>query len=354
MLKFPPPINRIPELINKEQIKKILIIKLRGIGDVVLSTIVLDNLKKDFPDAGIDYLTEAPSKAGLEGLPQIMNVILLPKDFFQRIKLIREIRKRNYDLVIDFYSNPATAQITFLSGAKYRAGFPYRGRKYAYNIFGPDERNKVHAAQLHLQMLDAIGVSSAIDNLYYYVSENDKSFISNWLENNSIKDNSFFGLSPSGGWNSKKCDPEKFAEIGLAIADKYNIRGLIVWGNSDYDDALKIKKLMGGKVSIAPATTIRQMAAFISQCKFLIANDSGPMHISTAIGTPVLSLHGPTDPRLQGPFGAKHEWVNLDELDCIICNLLECPRNHECFKDLPVKRVLDKVDLLIKKNNIII
>ncbi|MBI1939525.1 MAG: glycosyltransferase family 9 protein [Ignavibacteriales bacterium] len=339
-------------MINKESIKKILIIKLRGIGDVVLSTIVLDNLRSDFPDAEIDYLTEAPSKPGLEGLPQINNVILLPKDFFQRVKLIREIRRNCYDLVIDFYSNPATAQITFLSGAKYRAGFPYRGRKYAYNFFGPDKRNKVHSALLHLQMLDAIGVSSTAYDLYYYVNEDDKSFVNYWLENNSPKNHSLFGLSPSGGWNSKKCDPEKFAEIGLSISEKYNIKGLIVWGKSDYDDALKIKELMGGKVFIAPATTIRQMAAFISECKFLIANDSGPMHISTAIGTPVLSLHGPTDPRLQGPFGAKHEWVNLDELDCIMCNLLECPINHECFKDLPVKRVLDKVELLIKKNNI--
>jgi len=95
------------------------------------------------------------------------------------------------------------------------------------------------------------------------------------------------------------------------------------------------------------------MGALISGCNILIANDSGPMHISAAIGTPTLSINGPTNPRLQGPYGSKHEWIRLDELECIECNLLECPRNHECFKDLPDEKIIEKVDLLIKKNNIL-
>ena len=119
-------------MIDKKSVNKILIIKLRGIGDVVLSTIVLDNLREDFPEVSIDYLTDPPSKPGLEGLQHINNVLAFPKNgLWQRLKLFLQIRRSNYDLVFDFFSNPTTAQITFLSGAKYRVGFPYQGRKYA-------------------------------------------------------------------------------------------------------------------------------------------------------------------------------------------------------------------------------
>ena len=339
-------------MINKKSVKKILIVKLRGIGDVVLSTIVLDNLREDFPEASIDYLTDFPSKPGLIGLPQINDVITFPNSgLWKRIKLFFQIRRSNYDLVFDFFSNPTTAQITFISGAKYRVGFPYKGRKYAYNYFGPVERSKYHSALLHLMTLENVGLTFDKQRLVYFIDESDNSLINRYITENNLTNKLLIGLSPSGGWPSKKCDPEKFAEIGISVKEKYKAEILVLWGKSDKKDAEKINNLIPNSF-LAPQTSIREMAAFIKRCDLLIANDSGPMHISTAVGTPVLSLHGPTDPLLQGPFGDKHEWINLAKLDCIICNLLVCPKNHECFKDLPLDKILGKVERLIEKNKI--
>ncbi len=341
-------------MIDKKSVKKILVIKLRGIGDVVLSTIILDNLKADFPDAQIDYLTDPPSKPGLEGLSYIHSVITFPRNStFERVKLILKIRSNKYDLILDFFTNPSTALITFLSGAKFRVGFPYKGRKYAYNYFGPEERSKYHSALLHLITLEKLSLTHDKQNLYFKIDGAAKSFAKKNLTNNSLSNSFIVGISPSGGWPSKKCDPEKFAEIGNEIVNKYSAKILILWGSSDKDDAEKIHNLVPNSF-IAPPTTITEMAAFIKNCDLLIANDSGPMHISTAVGTPVLSLHGPTDPKLQGPFGDKHEWINLEALNCIICNLLECPRNHECFRDLPLEKIMNKIDLLIRKNNLLV
>ena len=110
--------------LRNENIKKILIIKPRGIGDVVLSTIVLDNLLKDFPKTTIDFLTEKPSRSILEPLNEINEVLIFDRASTKnRIRLMFEIRRRKYDLVLDFFSNPSTAQVTFFSGAKFRAGF---------------------------------------------------------------------------------------------------------------------------------------------------------------------------------------------------------------------------------------
>lgn len=111
------------QTIDKSEVKSILIIKLRGIGDVILSTVVFENLREYFPNAKIDYLTEKPSNIILDKLPFLSEIILLTeKVLWQDLnKYFRSVEK--YDLVLDFFSNPSTALITYFSGAKYKAGF---------------------------------------------------------------------------------------------------------------------------------------------------------------------------------------------------------------------------------------
>jgi heptosyltransferase III len=339
--------------IKKEKVQKILIIKLRGIGDVILSTVVLNNLQKDFPSAEIHFLTEPPSLPALEKIPAIKSILLFKKErFLSGLILIFQVFFNRYDLIFDFYANPRTALITFLSRAKYRAGFPYRGRSYAYNLKGPIVRDKFHAAQLHLEFLKEIGLTNSIQELHFGLSDDDNLFAKLFFDDKFSKTDFVVGLSPSGGWQSKKCDPVKFAEIGDAIINKYHAKILILWGPGDNKEALEISKLMKNKIVLAPLTDIRKMAALIKNCNMIVANDSGPMHIATAVKTPTLSLHGPTNPKLQGPFGDKHEWVRLEELECIECNLLDCPKNHECFIDLPITRIMDKMETVITKNNL--
>ena len=313
----------------------------------------MDNLRKDFPDAEIDYLTELPSKPGLTGLKNISNVLILNrKSFWSKIILAYRIRKEHYDLVLDLFANPTTAQLTYFSGAKYRAGFPYRGRKYAYNLLGPEERGKYHAADLHREFLKSIGLSHSSKELHYFIDQVSKTFAEKYLLENFSRKDFIVGICPTGGWASKKCDPDKFAEIADAVRIKFNAKILILWGKSDESDAKLIHSILGSNAVIAPSTSIQEMAALISRCDILIANDSGPMHIATAVGTPVLSMHGPTSPYMQGPYGDKHEWIRNEGLDCIECNLLDCPRNNECFRDLEIDKVLDKIHNLIVKNNL--
>lgn len=339
-------------LLRKSQIKKILLIKFRGIGDVILSTVVLKNIKSQYPDAIIDFLTERPSAQLLKEIPLINEVLIY--NFSNRFEIaakILEIRRRKYDLVIDLYSNPKSAQLTFGSGAKFRAGFPYRGRKYAYNLYGPAERGKHHAGELHLLFLEKIGIEVKHREQYLMVSKEAAENASKFFK--SQKDDlKFCALVPGGGWESKRCDPEKFAEIGRKIYERYGLTSLILWGKGDLEEAEKIKAMMTNTAVLSPETTFMEMGAMSLGCLFAVANDSGPMHFISALGVPTLALHGPTDPALQGPYGNKHETVRLDELDCICCNLLKCNRKHECFLQLPVERVMSKIDTLLTKNGI--
>ncbi len=341
--------------IKDKNIKRILIIKLRGIGDVILSTVILKNLKAEFPDAKIDYLTEKPSKEALSNIKEIDEILLLDrKSNIQKIKQIFNIRKRKYDLVFDFFSNPTTAQITFLSRAKYRVGFPYRGRKYAYNIYGPSDRNKFHAADLHIKTLELMGIPAQKSDLLFPLTKEDVIFGEEIVSANEFSSKTIIGLCPSGGWESKKCPPGKFVEFADSINRMYDVSFLILWGPGDYNEAIEIKNLLGSKAILSPSTSIKQMASLISKCTILIANDSGPMHISAAIGTPTLALFGPTNPRLQGPYGDKHETIRMDDLNCINCDLTDCPNNQECFTTIPAELILQKIESLILKNNLVI
>jgi ADP-heptose:LPS heptosyltransferase len=186
------------------------------------------------------------------------------------------------------------------------------------------------------------------------MTEYDELFAENFFSANFKKDDFIVGICPSGGWPSKKCDPEIFARISDRIISEFNAKIVILWGPGDENDADVISNKMNNLSVMIPPSSICQLGAIIKKCKILVANDSGPMHIATAVGTPVLSLHGPTSPYLQGPFGNKHEWYRLEGLACIECNLLECNRNHECFKEMEINSIVEKLNKLIHKNNIVL
>jgi ADP-heptose:LPS heptosyltransferase len=109
---------------------------------------------------------------------------------------------------------------------------------------------------------------------------------------------------------------------------------------------------MTSEAFIPPATTLRQLGALLKKCSIVVSNDSGPLHIAAALGTPVLGIYGPTDPLLQGPFGDNHVVVRNEGLDCLGCNLTSCPIGHPCMLGLSVETVLQGVRQLLAKNRI--
>lgn len=336
---------------NTENIKKILCIKPRGIGDIILSTIVLDNLIYFFPSAKIDYLTEEFAKSVLDNNPLINKVLTMKKtDFF--LKPALKIRKEKYDLILDMWSNPWTAQITFFSGAKYRVGFAYRGRKYAYNVLATSQRGEHHSAEHNLELLKVLDIPIISKHIYYFVFDREENIGKIFLEKNIPHGYSVLGIIPSGGWSSKRCDKEKWVEICKAVSEKYKTKFIILWGPGDEEDAYYIYNSLPEHAVMAPKTNLTAMAGIIKNCSLVIANDSGPMHMAAAMGVPTIGLFGPTDPQKHGPYSDNSAYVIKNDLFCIICNRKECLYKHECFAQLPARYVLDKIEYLIEKSRI--
>lgn len=334
--------------INPSEIKKILCIKPRGIGDIVLSTIILDNLIAQYPNAKIDYLTEDFAKNAVANNPLVNKVLTMHKTEFPLIVSYR-IRKEKYDMLIDLWSNPRSAQITFFSGVKYRVGYAYRGRKYAYNILGTSGKGEHHSAEHNLELLKPLGVNIISKNIHYAVGLIDKNFAEDFFNGNNINNKMIIGIIPAGGWESKRCDKEKWVEISSAAVKKFNCKILVLWGPGDESDAEYIKSSLGNDCIIAPKSSLTQMAALIAKCKIVIANDSGPMHISAALGIPTLGIFGPTNPKAHGPYSSNSDYVIKEDLHCIICNKLICPYKHECMQELPVEMVMNKLEIMNQK-----
>ena len=185
--------------IDKTKIKKILIIKFGGIGDILLSTPVLPNLKAYFPDAEINFLTLRHSRDILIDNPYLTRAFTYDPTEDKSWCLIKNIRSQKYDLVIDLFGNPRTAFITFMSGAKYRFGFKFRGRDYAYNIKMDGRGGLVHNVEFNLDSLRALNIPIVSKKLTLPVNIVHEEFADEFIKSVNLEGKKIIGISKTGG-----------------------------------------------------------------------------------------------------------------------------------------------------------
>jgi len=333
-----------------EKIKHVLIIKLRAIGDVLLSTPVVENLKKEYPHLEIDFLTEKFAAEVLTDNPWITNIIPFSKKTQSSFELIRLVRKRKYDVVIDLFGNPRTALITRLSGAKYRIGFPFRGRAYAYTDYVNPRGGEVHNVEFNLDVLKHFEIPITSRHPFFPLSNKEIQFADDFFSHNKLSGKMIIGINASGGWYTKKWPLPSFAKLIDTISSHGQYEFVLFWGPGEYDDAVMIQKNVKAATHLIPKTTLKEMGALLQRCSYLISNDSGPMHIAASLDVPTLGTFGPTNPHLQGPYGERNVWVRNERLDCLECNLTKCPIGNVCMSDLSVDVVYSAFQKLIKKN----
>jgi lipopolysaccharide heptosyltransferase II len=340
-------------VLDVQTIRSILIIKLRAVGDVLLSTVVTPNLRQAFPSARIDFLTEPPSAEVLRGNPFIDEVLVFDTAAMSGLGLIGMVRQRRYDMVIDLFGNPRTALVARLSRARYRVGYRFRQRTYAYNIVVDPRGGKVHNTQFNLDALEAIGVPIVDRTVQFRFSREDEAYVDRFLEGAFRGGERIAGINMGGGWYTKRWGLEHYAALADRLVDDFNVRILLLWGPGQFADAERVQALMKRTAAIPPATSLKQLGALIRHCSFVVSNDSGPMHLAAAVGTPVLGIFGPTNPALQGPYGSQHLTVRKEGLDCLGCNLTKCPIGNICMVDLSVEEVLRSVRILLERNRIV-
>ena len=333
-------------------VRNILVIKLRAIGDVLLSTIVTKNLRLFFPQARIAYLTEPPSADVLKYNPFVNDVLIFDRKKMSGFDLIRMVRKEKFDLVLDLFGNPRTALVTRLSGASRRVGYRFSGRTYAYNTVVTPRGGEVHNTQFNLDALEAIDVAIQDRNIYFLAAPEDEQYVEAFLTAPNLRGRALLAVNTGGGWYTKRWGIEKFAALSDRLTERYGTLTVLTWGPGEHEETVRLQALLARGAYVPPPTTLLQLGVLLRRCSAMISNDSGPMHIAAAVGTPVLGIYGPTNPLLQGPFGPQHLVVRNEPLECLGCNLTACPIGHPCMKDLSVDSVIACFERLLAMNSI--
>lgn len=328
-------------------VRRIAVIKLRAIGDVILTLPVFQNLRDTFPDARIDAVTEAPSSGILAECPFIDNVIVAPKTMLGILGTFNTLRRARYDLAIDLFCNPRSAQLCFATRARYRVGYPFRGRGYAYNVWIESRSDAIHNVDFNLDGLRRIGVPITSRSLSWSPPDDAVDRMKILLSRIRSRP-SIIALNASGTWETKRWGLEHFASLADRLIEQYKVDVLLLWGPNERGDALRIAELMKRQPLIAPATTLVELGALLSLCSFMISTDSGPMHLAAAVGIPTLGIFGPTNPLLQGPFNESSAFVRREGLDCLACNLTKCKIGNVCMTELDVDAVMHAFERLYR------
>ncbi len=335
--------------IDKSHIEKILVIKLRAIGDVLLSTIVVPNLRAAFPNAKIDFLTENPARDVVLGNSELDSVIVFNSKKQSGLSLIMDVRNRKYDLVFDLFGNPRSALVTQFSGARYRVGYRFGWRERCYNIVVEPRGGEVHNTEFNLDALRAVDIPIVKKEVRFPVSQEDDLFAERFFYDAKLNNSFVVAMNVAGGWYTKRWGITKFAQLANRIVEKHQAKIVLLWGPGERDEAERIKALMAYESVVIPPTNLPQLAAILKRCTALVTNDSGPMHIAASVGTPTVSIFGPTNPMLQGPFGNKAEIIRNETLTCLTCNYTKCPIGNPCMEELSVDSVMGAFERLVLK-----
>ncbi|VAX35112.1 ADP-heptose--lipooligosaccharide heptosyltransferase II, partial [hydrothermal vent metagenome] len=274
--------------LDKFKIKKILLISLTNIGDVVLTFPVMDILKRDFPDAKFSIVVGPKAESLLKNNPHLDNLYLFNKhqSGFKMLNWIWQLRKERFDMVIDLRNTA----IPFLLGAKHRT--PLVKRK---------ARN-VHMKEKHLGRLKTVYdyKEKEVKSCILFVGEKDKQYVKELIYKN-IGDQKFIIIAPGAADFAKRWPAESFVCAGDVLAQKVKV--VLIGGNQDREVADQVTSLMRAKViNLCGQTNLVQSAELIKHSQFVLTNDSAPMHLASYLNIPTLVVFGPTSPQQYGPW----------------------------------------------------
>lgn len=294
-------IDQIPQN-ELEKIERILIIQYKPFGDILLNTGYLPTLREKFPNAQIDYLIQRPYKTLLEDNPYLDNLVIMEnkkkKGFnaitylMERFRIMRLVRAKKYDLIIDQLRGTGSAQICLFSGAKYKLGWTQKRWKWVYN-YKIDRDNQRYYSRVKFDLLQPLGIKEVPHKTYYKIHDSSIKKIDEWLKSVDLSDSKFVVFSPGTPVLSKQWELDNFATLGDKIMDETDFKLVLLWGPNEKQDVEYISGKMKNNPIIAIPTTFNEAGALLKRAAFYISNDGGINHLAIAMETPTVAIFGP-------------------------------------------------------------
>jgi predicted lipopolysaccharide heptosyltransferase III len=331
-----------------EHPQSILVIKLRYIGDVVLSTPVLSRLREGFPKARITMLVNAGTEQVVQDHPALDELLVVDRGVTHRQwRLLRGLRRQRFDVVVDLTDGDRSAILAWLSGSPTRVGYNsehrWRGRLYTHIVKA--DRFAIHTIQYHLAAAEALGLSGRTPDPHITVARDARHATDSLLQEARIEpDKTFVCLHPGARWWFKAWPAERFAALADRIQTQSGTQALFLGGHRDLPIVQQIAKTMTSPCrSLAGKIGLQELAAVLERATLMITNDNGPMHIAAAVGTRVVGLFGPSDPAIWGPWGIGHRTF-YKQVDCRDCFHPDCLRGEaNCMRLISLDEVWEAV-----------
>jgi heptosyltransferase-2 len=325
---------------------------MKYIGDVVLTTPVIRAVRERYPSAFIAYLGERGAVSLLEHNPFLNEII--PYDFsknsvLEQLKVIARLRRLKFDVVVDLFSNPRTAVLARASGAPMRIGKDVRGRGRLYTHRIGDYGSMKPAIEFHYQYVKPIGVEMTHFRTEIFLTDDEKREARIFL---SLQDvdvtRPIVAMHPGATWPNKMWPKERFAGLIDLLRAKLGVELVLSPGPGDEELMAAITAASAAPVHVLPVLPVRQLAGIFSQCRALVSNDCGPMHIGAAVGTPTIGIFGPEPPEVWFPYPQEDGHKALfRKIECSPCRTTACFREPAHFMDcmnlIPVGEVLEEV-----------
>ncbi|MFB0526144.1 MAG: glycosyltransferase family 9 protein [bacterium] len=344
-----------------QEFRRILIIRLSGIGDVVHTLPLLGALRKRYPYAYIAWLVQRKAEELLVGHPYLDEVITFDRDrWISRLcPLIKKLRNRRFDLVVDSHGQFRSGLFAHLTGAKTRLGFNAKDGRELNSLFinfkAPPFPEDWHAVERYLGLASLLGAKIETKEFLIQIGEPEKEYVARFLEEEGIKKEEFLiALNPGSSWKSKIWPSKNYAHLADILMKKSKVKVLLLWGPGEENLIESISNLMEEKPLIAPRTGLKGLASLISNCTLFIGSDSAPLHIASAFSIPSIGLYGPTDPQRNGPYGSGNVAIKKD-LSILSCRRKGCRKCkiQDCMELITVEEVVEQVENKIKELEVI-
>jgi len=375
--------------LRSRDFRKILLIKLSAVGDVIHTIPVLNKLRRRYPAAQLDWLVTPAIAELLRHNPAISNVIEFAREDWSRpwtlapfasyARLAASLRATRYDLVVDMHGQFRTALLTLATGAPARIGFDRprasvwdasprkfsrEARKHAwqgaregswlaYTHHIPVPTLDMHAVDRYLNVGPLLGLADGAPDFSFPIPPAANARVDMLLRSHAGVggiDGGLVTMAPGTIWETKHWGSDKFAEVARYFMRK-GFAVALMGTRRERAVCEAVARLAPGVVDVAGETTLSELAALIRRSTISVTNDSGPMHLAVALDRPVVSIFGPTDPIWIGPYG-RADAVLQAKLACSPCflrQLSRCRYDHACMHNVSASAVIERAEAILRK-----
>ncbi len=348
-----------PAIWDWKAVRRVLVIRLRSIGDTVLATPSLFCLKRFLPHAKIDVLLEDWVAPLLSGFPHVDNVISIPGDnTIARARIARTLRQNRYDVIYNLHGGTTATLLTRAAGATHRVGYSNYQYSRLHNHVAPPPsslwgRQKVHSVEQQLALLGWSGVPvTDRPPTSLGLTEEAINSVTARLRNSGLSEGKPYALvHPAAAFETKRWAIENYAQLVTVLKDS-GLPVVALFASNEAGLAASLIQESAARVVAFTDLPLPEVTALASRARLFVGNDSGIAHIAAAVGTPVVVIFGSSNVIHWGPWTSTPGATVFEKMDCQPCHGYFCEKYNEpeCIKRVPVERVVAAIERVLKES----